>query len=455
MVNQLESIHSERNELGHADNQMRIKDFTGKQWTVLSILMLVNFVNYVDRQIIFSLFPFIRRDFNLDYAELGSLATAFTVVLSLTSLPLGMLADRVSRRLVISFGVLFWSAATFFSGLASSFRSLLVARGLVGVGEAAYTPAGTAVISANFPKTVRARVQGFFDLGMFMGGAVGIAAGGIVAQWLGWRYAFLMVGIPGLALGMSALKLPDSPVPEAKERLPLRDILRVPAYVMLLLSAWCGSFAGYTYVAWGPDYVQEFRGFSSRESGVTLGLTVLIAGGLGILTGATLADHLTRLWTWGRAVVVPLGFLLAVPGIYLALHVNGGKPLFVLCFGVGTYFLSWYHGPVTATIHDIIPSQGHATAVGMYYLFVNLFSMALAPLVIGIFADRFGLIWALHAAISAQVIGGLMFLSVPYLIHRDGTHHRALKRYWEIENQADSGKLKTSQTLALNNSESL
>jgi predicted MFS family arabinose efflux permease len=278
-------------------------------------------------------------------------------------------------------------------------------------------------------------VQGFFDLGMFMGGAVGIALGGIVAQWLGWRYAFLMVGIPGLFLGLSALKLPDTPVPQAKERLPLRDLLRVPAYVMLLISAWCGSFAGYTYVAWGPDYVQEFKGFSSRESGVTLGLTVLLAGGLGILTGATLSDRLARLRAWGRSVVVPMGFLLAIPGIYYALH-SSGKALFIFCFGMGTFFLSWYHGPVTATIHDIIPSQGHATAVGMYYLFVNLFSMALAPLVIGIIADRFGLLWALHAAISAQLVGGVMFLSVPYLIHHDGMHHPALARYWKKESQA-------------------
>src|SRR5271170_4067739 len=216
---------------------MKLSDFTGKQWRVLLILMLVNFVNYVDRQIVFALFPSIRRDFSLSYVQLSYLATAFTVVLSLASFPLGMLADRVSRRAVISAGVLFWSGATFFSGLAGSFRSLLLARGLVGVGEAAYTPAGTAVISATFPQEVRARVQGTFDLGMFMGGAVGIALGGIVAQWLGWRAAFLMVGVPGLLLGMSALKLPDSPVPEARERLPLRDILRVPAYVMLLLSA--------------------------------------------------------------------------------------------------------------------------------------------------------------------------------------------------------------------------
>src|SRR6267378_2619254 len=100
---------------------MKAAEFSRKQWQVLLILMMVNFVNYVDRQIIFSLFPFIRRDFNLTYAQLGYLAAAFTIVLSLASFPLGMLADRVSRRAVISGGVLFWSAATFFSGLAGSF----------------------------------------------------------------------------------------------------------------------------------------------------------------------------------------------------------------------------------------------------------------------------------------------------------------------------------------------
>jgi len=127
--------------------------------------MLVNFVNYVERQIVFSLFPSIRRDVGLSYVQLAYLATAFTVVLSLASFPLGMLADRISRRAVISAGVLFRSGATFFSGLAGSFRALLVARGLVGIGEAAYTPAGAAVIRATFPQEVRARVQGAFDAG--------------------------------------------------------------------------------------------------------------------------------------------------------------------------------------------------------------------------------------------------------------------------------------------------
>src|SRR3954453_17217462 len=119
---------------------------------VLGVLALVNFVNYADRQILYPLFPLLRREFGLNHLQLGEIAAAFTIVLALGSLPLGMLADRSSRRLVISAGMMLWSAATFLSGLAGSFRSLLFARALVGVGEAAYTPAGTAMISATFSK---------------------------------------------------------------------------------------------------------------------------------------------------------------------------------------------------------------------------------------------------------------------------------------------------------------
>ena len=187
-----------------------------RQWRVLGVLALINLVNYVDRQIIFPLFPFLRHEFGLSHLQFGSLATAFTIVLSVGSLPLGMLADRTSRRMVVSGGVLFWSAATFLSGLATSFRSLLLARSLVGVGEAAYAPAGAAMVTANFPKHMRARVQGIFDIGMFAGGAIGIALGGIMAQYFGWRAAFFLVGVPGVLLAFviahRRVPTPESPV---------------------------------------------------------------------------------------------------------------------------------------------------------------------------------------------------------------------------------------------------
>jgi MFS family permease len=394
--------------------------------------MLINFVNYVDRQIIFSLFPSIRAEFNLTYAQLGLFPFAFTIVLAIMSLPLGMLADRVSRKFVISAGVIFWSAATFFSGLAGSFRSLLAARGLVGIGEAAYTPAGTAVISATFPKEVRARVQGSFDAGMFIGGGFGIALGGILAGWLGWRAAFFIVGIPGLLLGLSGLKLPEESSTEPHARFPLRDLFHVPAYLMILLSGMFSSFAGYAYVTWGFSFVQEVRGFSPREAGLILGITGTTAGALGILVGASLADRLVRIRAWGRSMIVPVGFFLASPLLYFALH-SHSKFYFVILFGSGTFFLSWYHGPTTASIHDVIPSRGHATAQGFYSSFVNLFGMAVAPVLIGALADKAGLVRALHAAVIAQLIGGVLFLGVPYFIRRNGLHHPALAKYWEKE----------------------
>ena len=413
---------------------MKVSEFTPTQWRVLLILMLVNFVNYVDRQIIFSLFPFLRRDFGLSYAQLGYLATAFTVVLSLSSLPLGMLADRTSRRGVISAGVLFWSAATFVSGLASSFRTLLVARGLVGVGEAAYTPAGAALISAIFPKQIRARVQGAFDIGMFIGGAVGIGLGGIMASAFGWRSAFFIVGIPGVVLGLTTLKLPrtESGGGVAQSRMPIRELLQVPAFLALLASGWFSSFAGYAYVAWGPELVQDYKGFSASEASAVLALTIVLGGTCGIATGALLSDTLSRLRKWGRAVVIPIGFVLGAPAIYLALH-SSSKLAFLGFFGLGAFFLSWYHGPLTATIHDLVPARGHATALGFYYLFVNLFAMAIAPVVVGKLADRFNLIAALHIPIVAQLLGAAFFLIVIQCIRTNGLQHPVLARHWELE----------------------
>jgi MFS family permease len=402
--------------------------FSRYQLKVLAVLTLLNFINYVDRQIIFPLFPLIRRDFGLTYSQLGALATAFTVVLSLGTLPFGILADRISRKKVISAGVVVWSLATFLSGISQSFRSLLAARALVGIGEAAYTPAGTAIISATFPQEVRASVQGYFNAGMFIGGATGIALGGVLANWLGWRPAFFIVGIPGLLLAFTIRGLKEPEHQETKHGLPVRELLRVPAYVMILISGWFASFAGYGYVAWGPALVQEFKRFGPLEAGVTLGLIVVVAGLAGILTGAFLSDRLARRVPWGRVAIVPVGFVISAPLVFLALHTES-KLLFAILFGLGAYFLSWYHGPVTAVIHDLIPSRGHGTAIGIYLFFVNFFAMAVAPMLIGQIADRSNLLWGLHAAVAAQLIGGLLFFYVLVLIRRHGLNHPAMAPY--------------------------
>jgi len=398
------------------------------QKRVLIILTLVNFVNWLDRQIVFPLFPLIKTEFHISYTQLGWLVAAFSLVHSLGSLGLGRLADLTSRKRVISYGILFWSGATFMSGLAASFRSLLTTRALVGVGEAAYTPAANAIISGNFSKTIRARVQGVFDLGMFTGGAIGIALGAIIAQAVGWRPAFFIVGFPGLMLALAILRFREPPQAPDESPIPMRDLLRIPAYVMVLLSGWFIVFAGHSYVIWGTEFVYRYKGFSLRQAGTTLGSIMVVGGILGVTTGAVLADRLAKAFPWGRALIPALGFLLAAPPLFGAIHAL--NPRGVLCFFfVGSFFMTWYHGPVTAIIHDLTPPPAHATAMGIYYFFVNLTATPAASLVIGRIADRFNLSVGMQTALAAQVIGGMGFLGVVYLIRRHGLRHAVLMRY--------------------------
>lgn len=388
--------------------------FSRQQWRVLVILMLVNFCNYVDRQIVFPLFPLIRNEFSLTYFQVGSLAAAFSIVHALATLPFGMLADRTSRKKIISYALFFWSGATFFSGLAGSFRTLLTTRALVGVGEAAYSPAATAIITGTFGKNVRARVQGMFDSGMFVGGALGLALGGIIGQAVGWRPAFFLVGIPGLLLGLSIFRIPE-PAHASEERVPLKSLLKIPAYLMILIGGWFITFAAHAYIIWTMEFVYRYKGFTLRQAGMSMGMLTLVIGVVGIGCGAALADFLAKRYSFGRIAVVPMAFLTSAPFVLLALGATSKAAVLAL-FSVGIFFGTWYHGPVTATVHDMTPPHAHATAMGLYYMFVNLFATSAAPLVIGWIGDRFGLLTGMKVAIAAQVIGALCFAGVAVMI---------------------------------------
>ncbi len=341
---------------------------------------------------------------------------------------LGQVADRTSRVKVMTYGVLFWSAATFLSGLAGSYAWLLVARALVGVGEAAYAPAGSAELTATFPQTARARVQGIFNAGMFVGGAAGLALGGILADSIGWRPAFFVVGAPGFLLAILLWRLPSPPLQQHVERVPVWKLLRVPAFVAILVSGWFATFAAQAYLTWGTEFVRRYKGFTLSQAGVSLGATVIVAGVLGVMTGAVLADVLAKRAPWARAAVVAAGFLIAAPLVWWAL-LTPSRTLFVVLFAAGSFFLSWYHGPVIALIHDLIPDRAHATAVGVAYFLINVSAPALAPWLVGRIADSAGLLVGMQAAVAAQVVGGLLYLLVIYFIRRDGLHHRVLEEY--------------------------
>ena len=390
----------------------------GRPLLLLVVLGLINFFNFADRLVIVPLFPLLRDEFSLTDAQLGTLQTVLQVVLALATVPFALLADRVSRRSIIAVGVMVWSGATFLSSLAGTYAALLVARALVGIGEAAYAPAAQSLISGEFRPQMRGRALAVFAAAMLIGGAAGQAAGGLLGETSGWRWAFAIIGAPGLLLGFAALHLDDPPRGPKTEVVKVSHLLHVPAYLALIGSGVLVTFATVSFVTWGPDYMVRYKDFSMREAGVLLGSMGLVSLVGGALAGGAVADFLQRRMPYGRVVSVALGFLIAGPFLLWGLATDT-REILLVAFSLAGFFMSWYHGPVTAIIHDLAPPRAHATAMGIYYCFVNLTATTLASLFVGRIADRYSLLDGMHCAVVAQVVGGICLLAVIQLIRRD------------------------------------
>lgn len=386
---------------------------------MLVILTLINLLNYLDRQVVFPLFALLKADFGLTDFHLGILGTMFLLVQSLAAFPMGILADRVSRRVIVSAGVAFWSLATFASGLANNFASLLGIRSAVGIGEASYGPAAVSMISDNFPPETNSRIQGIFNVGMLVGGTLGAVIGGLVAFYFNdWRLAFFIVSIPGFVLAFLALRIKDTRVTHHEEKISLFTLIENKAFLWLIASGTLVSFAVGAFITWGVEFISRYKDYNVRDASLILGFGMMVASTVGVLLGSYLADKLHKKYAWGRSVVVAVSLMIAGPLMYFGLA-DTGKGAFLFFFFTGAIFLSVYLGPVTAILHDIVPKQFRGSAFGIYVLFIHLIGEAFAPAIIGIISDAHGLRAALEFSTLFVSLAGLAFLPVVYLTQKE------------------------------------
>ncbi|MDE2510584.1 MAG: MFS transporter, partial [Elusimicrobia bacterium] len=176
---------------------------------ILALLLAVNILNYVDRQVVYALLPLIQGDLKLNDLQAGSLASAFMVVYMLAAPPIAWLADTRGRKPWIAGGVGLWSLATGAAGLATGFGSLFATRAAVGVGEACYGAISPSFVAERFSAAERGRALALFSMAIPVGSALGYAGGGLVGGAFGWRAAFWMVGLPGLLMAALCTLLPD------------------------------------------------------------------------------------------------------------------------------------------------------------------------------------------------------------------------------------------------------
>src|ERR1700723_1017891 len=189
--------------MGMRSRNQRARWLIGSAGAALAVLTFINLFNYLDRYVLSTLVESLRRsELHLNDTQAASLMSGFLIVFALVGPIFGSLGDRRSRPRLIAFGVACWSVATALSGLAGNFAALFAARASVGVGEAAYVTVGPSLLSDYFPRDQRGRVMAIFFCAIPVGSALGYIVGGLMGAHFGWRAAFFVAGIPGLALAL-------------------------------------------------------------------------------------------------------------------------------------------------------------------------------------------------------------------------------------------------------------
>lgn len=388
-----------------------------------TVLLIINILNYADRYVLSAVLPKIKADLALSDTQLGLLSSAFLLVYALTTLPLGVWADRSVRKNIVAICVGIWSIATTLAGFTSNFLQLISTRTVLGIGEAGYAPATLSLLGDYFPKERRGRVLSFYSIGNLIGTAFGLIMGGLVADAFGWHWAFFIVGLPGLVAAFLIWRAvePRRGVYESEDGDDtssthgglgkdfwgaVRHLFRIPTYWVLLGAFIFSFFTIGGASAWIPSYFRDaFHLTVGQSSAISGGV---LAGGslIGTLLGGWVSDFMQRRRPEGRMIVVTFSFLVGAPLTFLALLLHTLLP-FIAVFFVAIICLSLCLGPLNAIIQDVIIPEVRATAFGLALLLAHLLGDASSPLLIGVLSDTF------HTLGYAHSLGVALLVTTP------------------------------------------
>ncbi|MBJ21500.1 MAG: MFS transporter [bacterium] len=390
---------------------MEESEFTGArrrraQWS-LAMLVVVNVMSQLDRQIMSVLVEPIRKDLQLSDTEIGVLVgIAFAFFYTLAGLPIARIADRGNRRNLIAVALTLWSLMTAACGLARSYVELFAARVGVGVGEAGCAPPAQSILSDTFPLSRRGRALATYQLGVPIGLLLGLSGGGYLADVLHWRTVFFVVGLPGIAVAIvTRFVLREPPRARGEDVEPVGVVL---GYLWALRSMrhhiLASSLHTLTLAATATfnfPFLVRVHGFSSTEAGITIGLLTGVAGGLGTYLGGWLGDrHAPRDPRW-RIWTLAIGALASVPFSlvgYLTEHVS--LSVAALTFGVfGSYM---YAGAGHAVAQSLVKPRMRAMTAAVMLFSMNLFGYGLGPALAGGISDALGGEGALRHALAAM-----------------------------------------------------
>ena len=384
-------------------------------WFAFAMTVALMVVDYVDRQVIVSLFPHMKADWGWSDAQLGSLVSIVSVTVALGALPVALFADRASRVRSIAAMAGLWSMATISCMFTRNYGQLLAARAMVGLGEAGYGSVGAALIASHFPARMRgALLAGFFACAS-IGSVLGVVLGGAIAARWGWQAAFGVVGVPGLVLALLYLKVRDyrtvqlTPQLDRATRSTREAALHIVAVLTrsrTMLWVCIGGAAQLVVVSavwsWLPSFFNRVHGVAPERASL-LAAVVVLAGAIGSVVCGAVVDRAgtrqPRRKLVAMAALCVTSLLLLVTAFGLAADPQVQMALVVL----GGFVMTCTVGPVSAIVIDVVHPGVRATGSSVLALFQNLLGLAAGPLVAGLLSDA----WGLQAALATTPLFAL------------------------------------------------
>ena len=398
----------------------------GAAWFAYGMTIALMIFDYVDRQVIVSMFPFLKAEWNLSDKELGLLVSVISITVAVFGIPVAWIADRVSRvKSIVAMAVL-WSIACISCMFAQSYGQLLVARAVVGLGEAGYGSVGAAMVATHFPQRMRGGLLGGFFASASVGSVLGVVLGGVIAARFGWQAAFGVVGIPGLFFALMYLFVRDYQtveagavtagiVPSPTRGEMVRSILGSPTVRWVCVGAAAQLIALSALWSWLPSFLNRFYGIAPDKAGIQAAFVVL-AGALGSLVLGIVVDRAGVRRPGGKFIAVAILSLLSMVTLMLAF--GGGHIGLVLTQAnqfrlilLGGFLATCTVGPAAAIVINVIHPGVRSTGASILSLVQNLFGLAAGPFIGGLLSDAIGLENALALTPLACIIAAAAFVA--------------------------------------------
>lgn len=387
-------------------------------WYALALLMLVYVLNFLDRSLVYIQFPLIKKEMSFTDTQLAALGTtSFVIFYTALGIPFGRMADKGSRKILIAVGLAVWSLFSGLTGFANSFWTLFFCRLMVGVGEATLGPAALSLLADYFPPQKRATVSSIYSMGIAIGAGLAAFLGGWIGLKYGWRWAFYLLGFPGVffAILVFLLREPKVRVETVSKNLPpappqfdssgneikqanaeinqtatiKRGVLFSAPMIFLYLGYALLGLATNNLSVWGATFYARVHKFDIATIGFWAGILTITAGIPSTLFGGYVADIFRRKNKGGRMFYSSLLSLISVPFWLLFLWTDNVYLILLINFVLLLAALGWL-GAAAADVTEIAGIELRGVGIAIYFFAVNIAAYLIGSNLIGKLNDIFG-----------------------------------------------------------------